>query len=98
MYAQIKENKGRHQAPTNFNLKLTHVKNKWTFVIDKINKTKQNLKMITHPTTWRPPMLLYLCSSLPERDTKQTIFQTLNSHSQQRHKIEGNTNTQQRKQ
>ena len=30
--------------------------------------------MKTHPTTWRNPIWLYLCNSLPVRETKQAMF------------------------
>jgi len=40
---------------------------------DTVLETNKATKQ-THPTTWRPPMLLYLCNSLPERDTKHAMF------------------------
>ena len=47
-------------------------------ISDSLKKQEENDDKFndneTHPTTWRQPKLLYLCNSLPVRETKQTIL------------------------
>lgn len=57
--------KSHDKTPSETNPKLRNRRQK---------KQDQELKWWTHPTTCLPPLLLYLCISLPVRDTKQTIL------------------------
>lgn len=47
-------------------------KRKYTNKQNKIGLKRRRIN--THPTTWRNPIWLYLCNSLPVRETKQAMF------------------------